>query len=131
MDALARLLLTKLPHRGLSAALYTAWRRTLRFFDNFYVDLHHFAGNLAAATDQRDLKQAALAVQAAIEGKGARSPILAEAHSGPRVRNARGFSIYFPPFRDPSVFYRELDFARRTRWADFLEAYLGNGRRDR
>ncbi|MFQ5830511.1 MAG: clostripain-related cysteine peptidase [Candidatus Methylomirabilia bacterium] len=30
----------------------------------------------------------------------------------------------FPPFRDPSAFYRELDFARRTRWADFLGAYL-------
>jgi hypothetical protein len=38
---------------------------------------------------------------------------------------ARGLSIYFPPFRDPSVFYRELDFAQKTRWADLLDAYLG------
>ena len=34
-------------------------------------------------------------------------------------------SIYFPPFRDPPAFYRELDFARRARWAEFLRAYLG------
>jgi hypothetical protein len=40
------------------------------------------------------------------------------------MRPARGLSIYFPPFRDPSVFYRELDFANRTRWAEFLEVYL-------
>lgn len=127
VDALAQLLLKRLPSRSLSTALYTAWRRTVRFFDNYYVDLHHFAGNLAAATDQRDLRQACRDVQAAIEGKGARSPLLAEGHAGARMRNVRGLSIYFPPFRDPSVFYRELDFARRTRWADFLEAYLGDG----
>lgn len=114
--------------RSLSIALYTVWRRTVRFFDNFYVDLHHFAGNLAVATSQREIRQACRDVQAAIEGKGARSPILAEGHAGPRMRNVRGLSLYFPPFRDPSVFYRELDFARRTRWADFLEAYLGDGR---
>ena len=40
---------------------------------------------------------------------------------------ARGLSIYFPPFREPSAHYRDLDFARRTRWADFLDAYLRDG----
>jgi hypothetical protein len=40
-----------------------------------------------------------------------------------------GAERYFPPFRDPSVFYRELDFAQRTRWADFLDAYLGAPKR--
>ena len=43
------------------------------------------------------------------------------------MERASGLSIYFPPFRDRSVFYRELDFAGRTRWADFLDAYLGHG----
>jgi hypothetical protein len=41
---------------------------------------------------------------------------------------ARGISIYFPPFLDRAAFYRALDFASATRWADFLEAYLGTGR---
>jgi hypothetical protein len=40
--------------------------------------------------------------------------IIAERHGGPGMGRARGLSIYFPPFRDPSAFYRELDFARRT-----------------
>ncbi len=55
-------------------------------------------------------------------------PIIAERHSGQRMEPARGLSIYFPRFRDPSAFYRGLDFARRTCWAEFIEAYLGDGR---
>jgi hypothetical protein len=41
---------------------------------------------------------------------------------------ARGISIYFPLFLDGSAFYRELPFASATRWADFLEAFVGAGR---
>src|SRR2546422_10704838 len=119
--------LAALPSRAIDTALHAAWRRTLRFFDSMYVDLHHFAGNLAAATDVRAVKLACVDVRRAIEGKGARGPIIAEGHAGPRMQSARGLSIYFPPFRDPSAFYRELDFAGRTRWADFLDAYLRNG----
>ncbi len=122
VDALAGTLLAALPDAALEQALYRAWRRTLRFFDDLYVDLHHFAVNLAGATARRAVRNAALEVQQAIEAEG--GPIIAEAHGGARMRRARGLSIYFPPFRDPSVFYRELDFANRTRWAEFLEAYL-------
>ena len=124
VDALAGRLLAALPNATLERALYRAWRRTLRFFDDLYIDLHHFAANLAAATNRRDVRTAALAVQGAIEAEG--GPIIAEEHRGRRMARARGLSIYFPPFRDPSVFYAELDFARRTRWAEFLDAYLSN-----
>jgi hypothetical protein len=41
---------------------------------------------------------------------------------------ARGISIYFPLFLDRTAFYRELDFASATQWADLLDAFLGNGR---
>jgi Clostripain family len=122
VDALARALLAALPDATLEQGLYRAWRRTLRFYDDLYVDLHHFAVNLAGATSRRDVRTAALEVQRAIEAED--GPIIAEQHGGARMRPARGLSIYFPPFRDPSAFYRELEFARTTRWAEFLEAYL-------
>ena len=127
VDRLARVLLAALPSASLELALYRAWRRTLRFFDDLYVDLHHFAVNLAGATTRRDVRKAALEVQRAIEAEG--GPIIAERHGGRRMAPARGLSIYFPPFRDSSVFYGELDFARRTRWAEFVEAYLGAERK--
>ncbi len=127
VDALARALLAGLPSQSLEVELYAAWRRTVRFFDRLYVDLHHFAVNLAGATSRQAVRGAALEVQRAIETQA--GPIIAERHRGPRMARARGLSIYFPSLHDPSVFYRELDFARATRWADFLEAYLGtNGR---
>jgi hypothetical protein len=122
VDALARALLGALPGASLELALYTAWRRTLGFFGGLYVDLHHFAANLARATGRRDVRRACVEIQGAIEAD--EGPIIAERHAGRRMAQASGLSIYFPPFRDPSVFYRELDFARATRWADFLDAYL-------
>jgi hypothetical protein len=41
---------------------------------------------------------------------------------------ARGLSIYFPTQREPTVHYRDLAFATRTRWADFLDALVGQRR---
>lgn len=126
VDRLARVLLAALPNPYVELALDHAARRTLRFFDDLYADLHHFALNLAAAASRRDVRDAAVEVQRVIDGE--RSPVIAERHGGRRMVPARGLSIYLPPRRDPSVFYRELDFARRTRWADFVDAYVGSGR---
>ena len=67
-------------------------------------------------------------VQRIIDGHGARSPIIGQGHVGAAMAPARGLSIYFPLYLDRSAFYRELDFARATAWADFLEAFLGGGR---
>ena len=126
VDALARALLGALPSASVELTLYTAWRRSLRFLDGLYVDLRHFAHNLGGASTRSDVRRGCVEVQRAIEaGHG---PIIAERHGGPRMAPASGLSIYFPPFRDPSAFYRDLDFARRTRWADFLDAYFGKGR---
>jgi hypothetical protein len=127
VDRLAGSLLARLKSPGVAPAVYTAWRRTLRFFDNFYVDLHHFASNLSAAGVTDDIRAACTAVRHAIQGKWTESPIIAASDAGARMAPAHGLSIYFPPFRDPSAFYDELDFAQRTRWPEFLSAYLCNG----
>ena len=126
VDALARALLAAMPDATLEAQIYGAWRRTLRFFDHLYVDLHHFAVNLAATVDRSAVRQACAEIGRALSATP--GPILANAHVGRRMAAARGLSIYFPPFRDPSIFYRQLAFAQRTRWADFLDAYLGKGK---
>jgi hypothetical protein len=63
-----------------------------------------------------------------IDGDETRSPIIAEGHAGASMAPARGISIYFPLLLDRSAFYRELDFASATHWADLLEACVGKGR---
>ncbi len=127
VDLLARRLMAGMKATAVGAALHGARRRTLQFFDGLYVDLHHLAENLAGATGLGRITDASRDVQRVIEGREVRSPIIAEGH-GAGMANARGLSIYFPPFRDASPAYRDLDFAKRTRWADFLDAYLGMGR---
>lgn len=126
VDQLAAKLLVALPNPRLTAAIRSAWRKSLRFFDDCYVDLHHLVANLGRSANLRAVRQACRDVEGVIAGEG--SPILAEAHVGAGMAAARGLSLYFPPSSDPSAYYRELDFARRTRWADFLDVFLGEPR---
>jgi hypothetical protein len=124
VDLLARRLLAGLKSAALAAAVHAAWRRTLKFFDGLYVDLHHLAGNLAKAAGPGPVADACVEIQELTDAPGTRGPIIAAGHVGPRMTPARGLSIYFPAHRDPSIHYRELDFSKRTAWGEFLEAYL-------
>jgi hypothetical protein len=128
VDALAGCLLASLKSAAFAASILAGRRRTLQFFDGLYVDLHHLAGSLATATGKGRIADACHAVQRLMDGEGAASPIIAQGHLGQDLAAARGLSIYFPLALDRSVFYRELDFASATRWADFLEALLNPGR---
>jgi hypothetical protein len=128
VDVLARRLLAGIKGAAVAASLLGARRKTLQFFEGLYVDLHHLAANLTTATGNGRIADACRDVQRIIEGDEVRSPIIAQAHVGASMAPARGLSIYFPLFLDRSAFYRELDFASATRWADFLDAYLGKGR---
>jgi len=120
VDLLARRVLAGIKSAALAAALHGARRRTLEFFDGLYVDLYHFARNLATATGNSRVADACRDVQRVIDGRGARSPIIAEGHVGRRMAPARGISICFPSVPDPSATYQELDFASATRWGDLL-----------
>jgi hypothetical protein len=128
VDRLARRLLDGIKQTTVTGALMGARRRTLQFFDGLYVDLHHLAANLATAAGTGRIGNACREIQILIDGRDAPSPIIAQGHTGPRMTPARGISIYFPLFLDRAVFYRELDFASATRWADLLDAVLGTGR---
>ena len=68
VDTLARRLLAALSSPALDAALHAAWRRTLRFFDSMYVDLHHFAGAEPTVTVHRDVRDVAQHCVCAAEG---------------------------------------------------------------
>jgi hypothetical protein len=74
------------------------------------------------------IADACIQIRRVIGGEGAPSPIIAEAYVGARMAPARGLSIYFPTQCEPTVHYRDLGFATRTRWADLLEAYSGQHR---
>ena len=98
MDVLARRLLAGLKNAAFAAVLHGARCRTLQFFEGLYMDLHHLAGNLAIASSVNRITDACHDVQRVIHGQEARSPIIAEGHTGSRMAPARGISIYFRHF---------------------------------
>jgi hypothetical protein len=128
VDVLAGYLLADIKRAAVTTPLLYARRRTLQFYEGLYVDLRHLAANLATATGTGRIADACRDVQRIIDGEEAHSPIIGQGRVGASMAPARGLSIYFPPFVDRSAFYRELDFASATRWADFLEAHLSKGR---
>jgi hypothetical protein len=90
VDVLARRLLAGAKSSTLIAALRTARRRTLQFFEGLYVDLHHLAGNMTAASGNSRIVDTCRDVQRVIDGQEARSPLIAEGHVGGRMSPARG-----------------------------------------
>jgi hypothetical protein len=59
VDELAATLLAALPNPRLSVVIRSAWRRSLWFFDDSYVDLHYLVANLARSANLRAIRQAA------------------------------------------------------------------------
>jgi hypothetical protein len=125
VDLLAHRLLDALKRDGVADALRHAHARTLQFFDGLYLDLHHLAGNLAKAVGPGPIADACTQIRRVLGGEGPPSPIIAAGYVGARMAPARGLSIYFPAQREPTVHYRDLAFATRTRWADVLDALVG------
>lgn len=128
VDDLARALLSEIHTASLASALHLAWQQALHFFGHLYVDLYDLARLLHGITASARVHRTCQRVMTVIDGKGGKSPIIAEGHAGPAMERARGISIYFPGYHDPAIQYRGLDFAQRTAWAEFLEAHLGQRR---
>lgn len=124
VDQLAVALLKKLSSATATTkgGILTAWQKSTRFFVYSYVDLYDFADNLSKIANDATIAEACDRVKNAITG--ADSPFIAEGHLGQDMSKVRGLSIYMPPFKNPSDCYRVLDFAKDTKWADFLDAFL-------
>ena len=119
IDTLSKVLVAALETDAKPVA--SALKKSPRFYDDNYIDLHCFAKNLRRSPDP-DLCTGADALIAALKpGKG--RLILSQGKIGREVRGTGGLSIYFPGDRiNPA--YRALDFCADCRWPAFLERYL-------
>ena len=103
--------------------VWRAQRKSARFWHNTLWDLGHFCEELETASAGTKIRDAARAVQAALDSGDGRF-VLAESHRGARVQQCRGITIYLvPPISTISRYYRELDFTRNHSWIGMLEAY--------
>jgi hypothetical protein len=119
IDALSKTLPTALETGTKSIA--AAWKKSLRFYDDNYIDLLCFAKSLRRKAGPDLQAMADLLVAALKPGKG--RLILSQGKIGREVRGTGGLSIYFPADRiNPA--YRGLDFCAACRWVTFLEKFL-------
>lgn len=120
VDALAAALIKALKTASEYAAVAKALNATLRFDMEEFVDLGHLCSELAARSKNAAVKKAAKAVLAAISGP--EGLVAAEAHKGRKLNKALGVAIYAPRGAAART-YSKLDFAKATKWGEFLDAY--------
>jgi hypothetical protein len=90
-------------------------------FDGDLVDLRSFCDQLAKSALDQPVKDAATAVADALKPG---QYVIAEGHLGAKVKPCGGVTVYFPvPPGNVSPYYKDLRFARRHKWDEFLRAY--------
>lgn len=119
LDALVEALTAALPDAW--PALYRAQTSAVQF-ELDLVDLGSLCERLVDAGISDAVSEAAGEVQAALKPDGY---VLAEGHLGNQVEGATGISVYLPAPSAPALAtpYSQLEFAKRHRWDDLLEAY--------
>lgn len=119
IDALAEVLIASLD--SASGLISKAWDKSLKFYDDNYIDLACFARNLRKKTHPA-IKARAEDLLAVLK-TGKDKPVLCKGKIGKAVNGTCGLSIYFPEDRiNPA--YKSLDFAKDCKWGAFLEAHL-------
>ncbi|MCW3130191.1 MAG: clostripain-related cysteine peptidase, partial [Methanophagales archaeon] len=86
-----------------------------------YFDLYYFAQKLSESNVPNELKNSAIDVMRAID-----SAVIYK-DNGPKHPNSHGLSIYFPLRNSKDGYdcnYDQLDFAKDTKWDDWLKIYL-------
>ncbi len=123
VDSLAQTLLRKISKFG--AQFISLRRQTQTFSETIYRDLYHFCQLLVQNIDDPEVRQAAQLVMD-LHGPGANKALLYEAHASGYdldVSNAYGIAVYFPePSQFDERYLNANDFARTTKWGDFLKA---------
>lgn len=123
LDHLAEVLIPRMDAAKLELgeALYAT---SANFWHGTLWDIAHVCQELAAKTGDDATRQAAAGVKATLQPQ-ANTFVIAEGHSGDKVRHCGGTTIYLPPkiLHKVSRYYGDLAFAREHRWAAVLAAY--------
>ena len=113
--------------KALRAAVGESWPEIVRAqagsvrFESSLTDLRTLCRRLAAGGISPAFTQTARATLKSLEDGGL---VLAEGHLGDEVKDCGGVSVYLPSPMDPvSKYYKDLRFAKRHRWDEFLSAY--------
>jgi hypothetical protein len=125
IDNLAVYLTANLDDDAFRNGIAYAWRKSVKFFDDNYVDLKSFANVLKTkCTKSTDLNARVNALLNSLKvGQGKRT-VIAAAYQGSSMKRTGGMSIYFPADHINSA-YKYLDFnSAEGSWLQFLKKFL-------
>ena len=120
---LATALIAGLGNDTLYRAIDRSVKAAQRFDTKDFVDLGSLVGLLVRNAPGTDIATSAQRVSDQVRSSAL---VIAQKKKGKDVKNAEGLSIYLPQLEpDTELDYKRLDFARDTRWPDFLRAWAG------
>jgi len=106
----------------LRQSIWSSQLNTTDFNGGTLRDIGHFCKELEQRSDDKNVKAVANAVvEAHRVGDG--NALIAEGHSGAKVENCHGTTVYFP-MQKISRYYGELAFSKDFRWLDMLRSYF-------
>jgi len=115
VEKLVKLLKTTPNQAG---AISSALSSVQKFYDKDYVDLYHLMDLL-----EENFKLAVLR-NAVKDIKYTRGVVVhKESHKGWKVKNSQGLAIYFPVASRYRRDYEDLEFAKDSRWHEFLKTF--------
>jgi hypothetical protein len=125
VDSLARVLTDSLSREAVRMALIETRGRVQSFSTADYVDLADLCLLLMQYSGMKEIRNASQKVIDVLMKKGM---VVKSGYKGAGMKHSHGLSIYFPT-KKVSPLYGRLDFAKQTKWAAFLKAYLGKMKR--
>ncbi len=103
------------------AAVTKAVRAAQSYELKDFIDLYSLCEQFKKKCKTKEVKDCAQATMTALTA-GTEKFVAAEKHKGSAMKNSHGVSIYFPR-GDVTVVHPRLDFAKKTHWDEFINAY--------
>jgi len=93
-----------------------------RFYYQTYKDIFDLARLLKEKSKVKEIQDASAGVIDALKPAD-NNYVLASKTLTPQMANAHGASIYFPGRQSYTKYYDDLDFAKKSKWDEFIKAY--------
>ncbi len=93
-----------------------------KFYYQTYKDIFDLARLLKEKSGVKEIQDASAGVMDALKPAD-NNYVLASKTLTPQMANAHGASIYFPGRQSYTKYYDNLDFAKKSKWDEFIKAY--------
>lgn len=93
-----------------------------KFYYRTYKDIFDFAKLIKEKSKVKEIQDTCASVMEALKPSD-NSYIIASKSLTTNMANAHGVSVYFPGRESYTKYYDKLDFARKSKWDEFIKAY--------